>query len=336
MREALFYERLENSEVRCGLCPHGCRIGPDKTGICGVRKNLGGTLTSLVFGKVIAEHVDPIEKKPLFHFYPGSRSFSIATAGCNLRCRHCQNAEISQMPRDQGIIMGNDRTPEDIAGMALRTGCASISYTYTEPTVYFELACETAMLAREKGIKNCFVTNGYISPKPLEAISPYLDAANIDLKSFSDAFYQEVCGARLQPVLDAIKAYKKLGIWIEVTTLIIPDLNDSQEELARIAGFIAETGVEIPWHVTAFHPAYRLFDRPWTGAEALIRARQTGLDAGLRYVYTGNVPGIEGENTVCAGCGKLLIQRHGFSITGNNITGGVCPSCGAAFDGRVD
>jgi len=335
MREALFYTKKGDTTVQCFLCPHNCVIQPDKTGICGVRKNTGGRLVSLVYGKVIAEHVDPIEKKPLFHFYPGSRAYSIATVGCNFRCRHCQNSEISQMPRDQGVIMGSDRTPEDIVRAAQQTGCTSISYTYTEPTVYFELAFEAARLARERGIRNNFVTNGYISPEPLEKISPYLDAANIDLKAFSEEFYKNICGARLQPVLEAIRLYKKLGIWIEITTLIIPDLNDSPQELQQTARFIAETGREIPWHVTAFYPTYKLLDKSRTSIKTLIKAREIGLQAGLRYVYTGNVPGEEGENTYCYGCGKLLIKRYGFSIGENNLADGACPKCRARFDGRI-
>ena len=335
MKEAQFYDTLDNQAVICRLCPHSCHIAHNKTGICGVRKNSGGTLYSLAYGKVIAEHVDPIEKKPLFHFYPGSKAFSIAAVGCNFRCLHCQNSDISQMPRDRGIIMGDDRTPEDIVAMAQKAGCASISYTYTEPTVNFELACATAKLAHEKGIKNNFVTNGYISQAPLKMIQPWLNAANIDLKAFSEDFYKDVCGARLQPVLDAIRAYKTLGIWIEITTLLIPDLNDSAEELEKIARFIAETGREIPWHVTAFYPTYRLVDRPPTSIKTLVLAREIGLKAGLRYVYTGNVPGDEGENTYCWQCGMLLIERYGFSILKNNLLQAACPGCKATLDGLI-
>lgn len=333
MHEALFYMRQNDRKVVCELCPHRCSIAPGATGICGVRRNTDGVLESLVYGRVIAEHVDPIEKKPLFHFHPGSRAYSIATVGCNLRCRHCQNAEISQMPREQGVIMGGDRSPDDIVQAARESGCASISYTYTEPTVYFEFALACAKLAHAAGIRNNFVTNGYINPEPLEAIKPYLDAANIDLKSFSDEFYRDICGARLQPVLNAIRLYKRLGIWLEITTLLIPGLNDGADELAQIAGFIASVGKEVPWHVTAFYPTYRLLDRPRTGIETLTRAREIGLHAGLRYVYTGNVPGGDGEHTFCYGCGKLLIRRSGFSIRENHLRGCACPQCGMVIDG---
>jgi len=334
MHEALFYTEKEDKKVSCGLCPHRCVIASGAKGVCGVRKNTGGRLESLVYGRIIAEHVDPIEKKPLFHFYPGSRAFSIATVGCNFRCRHCQNAEISQMPRDKGMIMGSDRTPDEIVHAAQESGCMSISYTYTEPTIYYEFAFDTARRARELGIKNNFVTNGFINPEPLETIQPYLDAANIDLKSFSDEFYKNVCGARLQPVLEAIRLYKKLGIWIEITTLVIPGLNDSPRELNQIASFIAEVGVDVPWHVTAFHPMYRMLDRPRTNVAILQRAREIGKQAGLRYVYTGNVPGAEGENTYCYQCGRLLIRRFGFFIQENNLKDGHCPDCGGVIDGR--
>lgn len=334
MHEALFYTAGKNKTVACALCPHRCTIAPGATGVCGVRKNTDGKLETLVYGRVVAEHVDPIEKKPLFHFYPGSLAYSLATVGCNLRCRHCQNAEISQMPRDSGMIMGNERTPDQIVQAARANGCASISYTYTEPTIYYEFALDTARLARAEGIKNNFVTNGFINPEPLEKISPYLDAANIDLKSFSEDFYKNVCGARLQPVLDAIRLYKKLGIWIEITTLIIPDMNDDPNQLQQIASFIADIGTETPWHVTAFHPMYRMLDRPRTDVASLKQAREIGLRTGLKYVYTGNVPGEEGENTYCSGCGKLLIRRFGFFIRENNLRNGACPGCGTILHGN--
>jgi pyruvate formate lyase activating enzyme len=303
-------------------------------GLCSVRENRGGTLYSLVYGKAVAEQVDPIEKKPLYHFQPGSRSFSVATVGCNFRCRHCQNYSISQSPRGGGAIAGFALSPEDIVRKALAHGCTSISYTYTEPTIFYEYAFDTAVLAHEAGLRNVFVTNGYITAEALAHIRPYLDAANIDLKGFSDKFYEEVVHARLGEVLDCILAYKRLGIWIELTTLIIPGWNDSDEELRAIARFIAEqVGVETPWHVTQFYPTHELTDRPRTPPATLRRARQFGLDAGLRYVYEGNVPGSGGENTSCPACGELLIQRYGFSITDNRIRGGGCPRCGAGVDG---
>ena len=333
VKEASWYEKQAEKKVRCRLCAHNCLISDKKTGICGVRKNEGGVLLTLVYDKVIAEHIDPIEKKPLYHFLPGSRSYSIATAGCNFTCLHCQNAEISQMPRNQAAIAGRQRTPEAIVSAALTSGCTSISYTYTEPTIYYELAYDTAKLAAENGLKNIFVSNGYINPEPLVKISPYLHAANIDLKGFSENFYHRVCGAKLQPVLDSIKLYKKLGIWLEITTLVIPGLNDSPDVLKSIADFIASAGAEIPWHVTAFHPTHLMRDKPQTPVQTLALARNIGLTAGLRYVYTGNISNAEGENTYCPACRTAVIERCGFSITDYNLKNGQCLQCHANCDG---
>ncbi len=333
MKSALFQEPRENKGVRCGLCSHRCLIPPGRRGICAVRENREGTLYTLVYDKVIARNIDPIEKKPLFHFLPGSGSYSIATPGCNFRCKHCQNADISQLPHDRGgLIMGEEITPHEIVTSARNHRCASISYTYTEPTIYFELALDTARLAAEAGLRNVFVTNGYITPEALETIRPYLHAANIDLKGFRDEFYREVCGARLQPVLDAIRLYREYGIWIEITTLVIPGLNDSDKELAELAGFIRSVSEDIPWHVSRFHPTYKLADRPRTPVETLSRARKIGLDAGLRYVYEGNVPG-EGEDTFCWKCGETLIERVGFSVEAYNLAEGKCGFCGAPIAG---
>jgi len=334
MHEAAFYERLDNGQVRCGLCPHFCTISENQTGICGVRKNIQGTLYSLVYGKVIADNADPIEKKPLFHFWPGTRSFSLATVGCNLRCRHCQNYEISQMPRDRKMISGTDMTPEALVQFAGNTGCDSISFTYTEPTIYYEFARDIAILSHEKGMKNVMVTNGFINREPLDRMAPYIDAANIDLKAFSDSFYRNICGARLDPVLASIQAYRELGIWVEVTTLIIRGLNDKDDELQALAEFIVSVGKEIPWHVTAFYPTYNLLEKPRTSIEYLVRAREIGKKAGLRYIFTGNIPGYAGENTYCYECQKLLIERSGFRIVKNEISNGACPDCGAKIDGR--
>ncbi|HLO25285.1 MAG TPA: AmmeMemoRadiSam system radical SAM enzyme [Geobacteraceae bacterium] len=334
MKEAMFYEKLDGMKTHCGLCRFRCVIADGKRGICGVRENRGGTLFSLVYGKAVAENVDPIEKKPLFHFRPGSRSYSVATVGCNFRCLHCQNYSISQSVWEGGRISGFDLPPAEIVRKARESGCSSIAYTYTEPTIFFEYAYDTAVLARQAGLGNVFVTNGYITPQALSHISPFLDAANIDLKGFSEKFYREVVHARLGEVLDTIIDYKRLGIWVEITTLIIPGHNDSDEELTGLARFIVDkVGVETPWHVTQFYPTYRLTDRPRTPVATLRRARQIGLDAGLRYVYEGNVPGEGGENTYCPGCGELLIKRLGYHIQENRIRSGHCPSCEADIDG---
>jgi pyruvate formate lyase activating enzyme len=334
LKEAMFYEKLEDNLVNCDLCSHRChRIADFKRGICGVRENRDGKLYSLVYGKAVARSVDPIEKKPLFNFLPGSRSYSIATVGCNFRCDNCQNYDISQLPKERNIIVGQDVSPEEIVSAAQRGNCASIAYTYSEPTIFFEYAYDIAKLARKEGLKNVFVTNGYITPEALKEISPYLDAANIDLKSFSDEFYRKSCGARIQPVLDSIRLYKRLGIWIEITTLIIPTLNDSEDELRKIAGFIKEVGEDTPWHITQFHPMYNLPDLPWTPVSTLRKARQIGLEAGLRYVYEGNVPGETGENTYCHNCGKPLIRRFGYSIQENKIKNSACSYCKTKIDG---
>jgi len=337
MKEAMFYEKLEDKMVKCNLCSHRCsRIADSKRGICGVRENKDGKLYSLVYGKAVARSVDPIEKKPLFHFLPGSRSYSIATVGCNFRCRNCQNFDISQLPKERNIIVGQDVSPEEIVSAAKRNNCKSIAYTYSEPTIFFEYAYDTAKLAKKEGIKNVFVTNGYITEEALKEISLYLDAANIDLKSFSDDFYRKNCGARLKPVLDSIRLYKSLGIWTEITTLIIPSLNDSEEELHKIAEFIKnEVGEETPWHITQFYPTYKLIDLPRTPVTILRKAREIGLEAGLRYVYEGNVPGENGENTYCHNCGKLLIRRFGYSIIENKIKNSACTYCGAEIDGVI-
>lgn len=333
MKEAMFYEQVEGGQVRCGLCRFNCLIREGGRGICAVRENRGGILYSLVYGKLCAEHVDPIEKKPLFNVLPGSRSYSIATVGCNFHCRHCQNYTISQVPRDASI-QGYERSPEEVVKQAVATACRSIAYTYTEPTIFFEFAYDTARLAREAGLKNIFVTNGYISKEALTTIAPYLDAANIDLKGFSEGFYRDVVHARLAEVLDSIIEYRRQGIWIELTTLIIPGLNDSDEELQGLASFIVTNlGVDTPWHVTQFYPTYKLTDRPRTPVETLRRARDIGRSAGLRYVYEGNVPGEGGENTWCPACAALLIKRFGYTIESNRIHNGACPDCGNLIAG---
>ncbi|MCF8143789.1 MAG: AmmeMemoRadiSam system radical SAM enzyme [Deltaproteobacteria bacterium] len=333
MKEASLYEKLEEEKVRCFLCNHRCLIKSGARGICGVRENRAGTLMSLVYGKIIARHCDPIEKKPLFHFLPGSSSYSIATVGCNFRCTFCQNADISQMPSDQNRILGEEMAPEEIIQLTLNCRAASISYTYTEPTVFIETVLETARAAVAKGLKNVFVSNGYMTRECLEAIHPDLHAANVDLKAFNDRFYKEQCGARLKPVLNTIEAMREMGIWLEVTTLLIPGLNDSHEELRDLARFLAGIDPGIPWHISRFHPTYRLMDRPVTPVETLRRARDLGYEAGLQYVYTGNIPGDAGENTFCHRCRTTLIDRMGFQVNRNRIPEGRCPECGTRIPG---
>ena len=337
LKEAMFYEKLPYKLVSCNLCSQRCRkITESKSGICGVRENKDGKLYSLVYGKVVARSVDPIEKKPLFQFFPGSMSYSIATVGCNFRCDNCQNFDISQLPKERNIIVGQEISPEEIVLAAKRSKCESIAYTYNEPTIFFEYAYDIAKLAKKEGLKNVFVTNGYITPEALKEIGPYLDAANVDLKSFSDTFYRKNCGARLEPVLETIRLYKSLGIWTEITTLIIPTLNDSEKELRNIAEFIKEVGEETPWHITQFHPMYKLPELPSTPVATLRKARQIGLKTGLRYVYEGNVPGEKGENTYCHNCKEILIRRFGYNIQENIIKNSVCPKCGTKIYGIYD
>ena len=333
MKEALLYTKLEDNQLRCDLCAHRCLIQEGKRGICGVRENRGGVLYSLVYGKAIATHVDPIEKKPLFNFLPGLLSFSVATVGCNMTCLHCQNADISQAPRETGRIMGEDISPERLVEAAEKNGCRSIAYTYTEPTIFFEYALDTARLAKTRGVKNIFVTNGYMTEEALEMINPVLDAANVDLKSFRDDFYRDVCGARLQPVLETIKRMHGQGIWLEVTTLIIPGHNDSDEELEAIGRFLSGISPDIPWHVSAFYHTYLLTSAPPTPAVTLRRARKIGQAAGLRYVYTGNIPGDDGENTYCPNCGKIIIERTGYRVGAVNIRDGNCAFCSTPVAG---
>ena len=333
IKAAMLYEKLDDGQVRCNLCAHRCTIKPDRRGICGVRENKEGILYSLIYGTLIAENIDPIEKKPFFHVYPASKSYSIATVGCNFSCDFCQNHDISQMPRSTRMITGEDILPAEIVNRAKKSGSKTIAYTYTEPTIYFELAYDTAKIAVENGLKNVFVTNGYMTAETIEVIAPYLTAANVDLKSFRDEFYKKRCGARLNPVLESLKKMKETGIWVEITTLLIPSLNDSDEELKDIAQFIARLGKETPWHISRFHPQFKMLNIPVTPVSSLHRAVEVGKQAGLKYVYSGNVPGDEGENTNCFHCGNLLIERYGFRILSINLRGNKCSKCGTALEG---
>jgi pyruvate formate lyase activating enzyme len=332
-KEAMLYEKLDENRVQCHLCAHHCKINEGKRGICHVRENKDGTLYTLVYGRTISQHVDPVEKKPLQHFYPGSKAYSIATVGCNFRCQWCQNADISQMPRERHFIMGEEASPETIVAGAKRAGCRSIAYTYTEPTIFFEYAYDTARLAHEEEIANIYVTNGFMSAEMLETFDPHLDAANVDLKAFRDETYREYVGGRLQPVLDSLKMMKDLGVWVEVTTLVVPGINDDEAELRDAARFVAqELGVETPWHISRFHPSYQMRDRPPTPMETLRRAQEIGQEEGLRYIYVGNIPGE--SNTVCHACGQVLIRRSGYWLMANNVgPNDTCPNCRTTVSG---
>jgi pyruvate formate lyase activating enzyme len=332
VKEAYLYKKLKDGKLRCDLCSHRCLIENGSKGKCGVRKNTDGTLFTLVYDKIISENVDPIEKKPLFHFLPGTLSLSIATPGCNFKCFFCQNWQISQMPCDYDRIDGREIRPEVLLGDAIKYDCKSISYTYTEPTVYFELAYDTAKLAHEKGLKNVFVTNGFMTKECLEMIQPYLDAANVDLKSFSDEFYKEKIGGRLKPVLENIKLMYEMGIWVEVTTLLIPGLNDSEDELTKIADFLEGISNSLPWHISAYFPQYKS-DIPATSMKDIIKAIDIGKKAGLKYIYGGNIPGSSYENTYCSNCGNLVLKRIGFSVLDKKIKVDCCLKCGSKIEG---
>lgn len=334
MREALLWKPLSEKRVQCELCSHYCLISDAGRGKCGVRENRGGTLFTLVDERVAAANLDPIEKKPLYHFLPGTTSFSIGTMGCNLECGFCQNWSLSQPPKAGRPIEGQVVTPERIVAIAQELGAASISYTYSEPTIFFELVQATARLARDAGLANILVSNGFMSPRCLDELGPLIQAANIDLKAFTDRFYKELCGARLRPVLENLEHIRRLGWHLEVTTLVIPGWNDSDEELAGIAGFIADKlGKETPWHVSRFHPTYRLTDRPSTPVERLEAAWRIGREAGLKYIYVGNVPGHDTNSTKCPQCGCVCIERSGFSVRDNRLKDGTCSSCGGAIEG---
>jgi pyruvate formate lyase activating enzyme len=333
MKEARYYKIEENDTVRCGLCGHNCVIKSSKRGICRVRENQKGKLYSLVYGKMAAMNNDPIEKKPLFHVLPGSDSLSIASVGCNFRCDHCQNYSLSQYSQESDRIPGEDASPESVVEAAVNLGSQTISFTYSEPTIFFEWAQDIAQLAATKGIKCVSVTNGYISSKPLEDIAPNLLAANVDLKAFDAQFYKKVCKAKLQPVLDTIALMSKLGIWVEVTTLIIPGLNDDPGQLKELAEFIVSVNPAIPWHISRFHPDYKMRDRQATPLATIQKAREIGYQAGLRFVYSGNVWGDEGESTFCPACGTKVIERRGFSIMANQLVSGGCANCGEKIEG---
>lgn len=332
-KEAILYEKLSEGKVKCGVCNHRCIIDEGKKGICGVRKNEGGTLYTLVYGKAVAENVDPIEKKPLFHFMPGTLSLSIAATGCNLRCLHCQNADISQASKerafeDSDLILGKDLPPEKVIKDTLAENCPSISYTYTEPTIFIEYALDTMQLAKKEGLRNIWVSNGYMSTEALDVIAPYLDAINVDLKGFAEKFYSEICGAKLEPVLENLRDIKKRGIWLEITTLLITGKNDSVEELEGIAKFIRDNlGIETPWHISRFFPAYKIIDLPPTEVEIIRKAVEIGRSAGLKYVYSGNIPGDTFEDTYCPKCKEKMINRVGYLVERFDDEG-KCSACG--------
>ncbi len=332
MKEALLY-RSEGDTVVCGLCAHRCRIKNGRRGICGVRENREGVLYTLSYGAISAEHIDPVEKKPLFHFLPGSLTYSIATVGCNFTCLHCQNYSLSQAGKRIEQTPYLRKAPADIIQTAMNGGCRSISYTYSEPTIFFEFANECAHLARAGGLKNIFVSNGYMTGAAAAMMAKVVDAVNIDIKAFSDKFYADTCGGSLQQVLDNVAFFRSAGVWVEATTLVIPGLNDAAQELSALARFIVSVDPNIAWHVSAFRPTYRMTDRLPTSSATLVKAREIGLDAGLKHVYIGNVHGGGGEDTSCPSCRENVIVRRGFSVVRNLLTDGRCPFCAESIGG---
>lgn len=329
-KEAYLARPLREGVVQCQTCEHFCAISPGESGKCGVRHNQDGTLYLTVYGDAIALNLDPVEKKPLYHFFPGGEVLSIGTFGCNFRCPFCQNWNISQewersKPPER---LGRIATPQLLVETCQRRGVPMIAYTYNEPTVFFEYTFDTAQMAHEQGLRNVYVSNGFMSQAALEKIAPYLDGINIDLKAFSEEFYQKQCGARLEPVKRNIRTIaQETDIWIEVTTLLIPGLNDSEEELRAMASWLAEVDPEMPWHISAFHPDYRMLDRPHTPLSRMTQAYEIGKAAGLKYVYLGNVMDAERSSTRCPGCSELLIRRHGYSVHERWEQRGICPRC---------
>lgn len=328
----LLYQTLKQKMLKCLACSHQCIIRPGDSGICGVRQNQAGQLKLLVYGRPCSLAVDPIAKKPLYHFLPGTEIFSLGTFGCNFRCKFCQNWDISQIRQNSKTTVSlfeNLRywSPEDIVQETKDRGLPSIAYTYNEPTIWTEYAIDIARLAKKQDIKNVYVTNGYMSRQTCDYISQYIDAINIDLKSFSEDFYFKTCQARLQPVLDNIVYLHQQGLWLEITTLVIPGVNDTEEELKKIADFLVNVSPDMPWHLSAFHPNYQMLDKPSTSYAKLLQAKQIGQQAGLKYIYIGNLPVQEHNNTYCPQCNELLIERKYMDAAVKGLSKSRCHKC---------
>jgi pyruvate formate lyase activating enzyme len=332
-REASWYKKLEERRVECQLCPRGCQVADAERGGCGVRENRGGTYYTLVHGLACTVHLDPIEKKPFFHVLPGQRALSYATAGCNVECKFCQNWEISQFRPEQ--VRNLWLPPEELAAAAHRAGVPLLSATYSEPVVFWEYVRDTAIAGRRLGLKSTVVSNGYIQEGSLSDVLPLLTAEKVDLKSFRESFYRDVVRGELKPVLKTLENIKKSGVWLEIVVLLVPTLNDSEEEARDLARWVkANLGTEVPVHFTRFHPTYRLTNLPPTPIVTLERAWNAARSEGLSFAYLGNVPGHPGENTTCPGCGALLIHRIGFEVLENHLlAGGRCPKCGRVIPG---
>ncbi len=324
--EAMYYKKLEDARVECLLCPKGCKVADLERGYCGVRENRGGTYHTLVHSRVCALHVDPIEKKPFFHYLPGTPAVSVATAGCNVECKFCQNWQISQFRPEQ--VDSIRLTPQDVVEHAKKRSSPTIAYTYTEPVVFYEFMYDTARAARQEGVTNVVVSNGYIKEEPLVELCKYLDAVKIDLKAFTEEFYKESCSGELKPVLETLVTLKKLGMWTEIVVLIVPTLNDGEKELKEMSAWVyEELGPDVPIHFSRFHPTYKIKNLPPTSVHTLEKARDIALEAGLNYPYIGNVPGHSGENTYCPDCKEVVIGRVGYTIVRNTIKDGKCANC---------
>ena len=328
--EAALWKPAAGGAVDCFLCAHRCHIAPAKRGICRVRENVDGRLATLVYGRVIAHHVDPIEKKPLYHFLPGSTSYSVAAAGCNFQCGFCQNWQISQYPRKaDGEIPGQEATPEELVAAAQQARCESISYTYTEPTIFFEYARDTGVLAKQAGLRNVFVTNGFMTAEAAAGMAGWLDAANVDLKAWQDEFYRKACKGRIEPVKESIRRLYDAGVHVEVTTLLVTGQNDAADDLRGIAGFLASISPDLVWHVSRYHPDFEMTEPPPTPMETIDLAVRIGREAGLRYVYGGNVAGH--SDTVCPSCGETVVRRAGITLLSTKLRGAACGKCGAGL-----
>ncbi|MEM4230574.1 MAG: AmmeMemoRadiSam system radical SAM enzyme [Candidatus Pacearchaeota archaeon] len=330
-KKAEFWKLLKDKIVKCELCPHFCVVKEGEYGKCKVRKNINGQLIAMSYEKPVSVNIDRIEKKPLYHFLPGTLSYSIGMAGCNLGCSFCQNWELSQKSAEE--LFAPKTNAKEIVNEAIKSGCPSISYTYSEPTVSYEFVFEMAEIARKKGLKNVLVSNGFINPEPLKKLCKYVDAANIDLKGITEDFYSKICGARLKPVLEALKIFKKQKVWLEITNLIIPGFNDSRKDIEKLVLWVKKNlGDEVPLHFSAFYPMYKMIHVPGTTLKKLKEAREIALRRGLKYVYTGNLPDEEGNTTYCFKCKNPLIRRSGFSVIQNKIIKGKC-TCGKRIAG---
>ncbi len=332
---AKYQSALDGGQVECLLCPHFCVLKEGQTGICRTRQNVGGTLYSNAYGNPCSVAVDPIEKKPLFHFYPGSKILSLATAGCNMRCLNCQNWSISQSsPQD---VPAYELSPEGVIELALKEETDSIAFTYTEPTIYFEYMLDIAKLAKQSGLKTVMISNGYINSEPLLELCPYLDAANIDLKVFDEVVYKKLTGARLKPVLETMQTLKNEGVWLEITNLLVPGFSDSPEKIHDLCNWLVIHGFsEQPLHFSRFFPNYKLPHSQPTPPEVLLQAYETAKIAGIRFVYTGNLPGTSGENTQCPSCKRTMIGRVGYRILSHVLEGNRCPYCGTTIPGKFN